>query len=200
MKQLTSILLLFFLFSVLVFSQKTTDSRFSIQVSTGYAPGHKTGATTGALASYQNNKNLFSFSYLETRKYPLNFSEFPKVTAKDYKTSVTTLSLLYGRCFYASNKLYSLSVGPSWNFNNERITQNNNNTLIESRNAGFSFEGAVKKINRKEGSRKTNLSSKNDKPGLVRFNVGFKLFGNLNKWASFVGTGVAVGIDFKKGH
>lgn len=196
-----SIIFLFCLFSLSVYSQEISNSKEPIifgELLLGGAGEVKGegGFLYGVTLNYQHENDLFSIRLLEFLQLEWDWEFFLIPIVKE-KISQKEIALLYGKRWIYDNYSLSASGGVSWNNYSDNL-MNNGNKRVDTNYLGFPLELNFKLFkSRKERYRIIYGMIPIGKPTSFGRSFGFKLVGNISK-NSFIGFGVTIGLGIHK--
>ena len=165
-----------------------------------YVSGLINGLAPGYSLNYQNNRNLFTFRFLENENVLKTRQGFfpPNLTVPytEKKSIFKEYSLLYGKRFIKGGFSYHISAGISYNdFTTSDIT---NDTSIKDTYFGFPLEIGCNWFNAKKEVYKAFFGTLpvRERTSFGR-SIGFKLFANIAK-ESFVGLSLNIVLGWHK--
>ncbi|WP_196886520.1 hypothetical protein [Aureivirga sp. CE67] len=167
--------------------------------------GGNGGFMFGLSTNYQHNKDLFTLRYNHFSEYDFhsNYIDAGLIVLPyayvDQKSYYNEVGLLYGKRWISKGTSFSLSLGPSLNFQSDKIRPQNGKEYWENNSyVGLGYEANIKFFKGKKRRFRAPY-------GLIPFgkktsfgrSLGFKFIGNISK-NSYFGIGVNYGFGIHR--
>lgn len=187
------ILLLSTLFSFILNSQDDVSKTTNPIIYADLFAGGGTGFGVGGTINYQVANNLFTFRFIENKK----FNATRAIILPNFETNEINkeFAVMYGKRKVLENFSYNYSVGISLNKLEEHVSSVEGSEF--STVVGLPFEFTVQWFKAKKSKYRVYYVIPVGSPTGLSNSFGFKLYGNISN-GSYLGVGLVFGLGYYK--